>query len=69
MSCPMCETLCILLLLLLFLTGIIGGYSLEHKERYDIIIVEEWYIFVLQVPRDFLPHHIYIFSTCLYFTL
>ena len=22
----------------------IGAYSLEHKERYDIIIGEEWYI-------------------------
>ena len=36
----------------------IGAYSrlIEHKERYDIIIGEERYIFVLQQgPRDFLP--------------
>ena len=32
----------------------IGAYSLKNKERYDIIIGEEWYICVLQqVPRDF----------------
>ena len=32
----------------------IGAYSLEHKERYDVITIigEEWYIFVLQqVPN------------------
>ena len=44
----------------------VGTYSLEHKERYDIIVGEEWCIFVLQVPRNFLPYH--LFSTCLYFT-
>ena len=33
----------------------IGDYSLEHNEHYDIIIGEEWYIFVLQqAPGDFL---------------
>ena len=30
-------------------------YSLEHKEGYDIITDDERYIYVLQVPRDFLP--------------
>ena len=38
------------------LTTIIGAYSLliEHKERCDIIIGEEWYIFVLErIPRDY----------------
>ena len=41
----------------------IGAYSLERKERYDIIIIgKEWYIFVLQGSRDFLPCH--LFSTC-----
>ena len=48
-----------------------GAYSLEQKERYDITIDEEMYIFVLQlyiiiVHRDFLP--CYIFGACLYFT-
>ena len=40
------------------LTTIIEAYSLliEHKERYDIMIGEERYIFVLQqVPMDVLP--------------
>ena len=46
----------------------LGAYSQEHKERYDIIISEEWYIFTLQqVYRDFLPCH--LFDACLYFTL
>ena len=49
----------------------IRAYSLEHKERYGIIIGEEWYVFILQqAPRHFLPCH--LFSTmhsCLYFTL
>ena len=46
----------------------IGSYSLEHKERYDSIIGEEWYIFDLQqVHRGFLPCH--LFGACLYFTL
>ena len=49
----------------------IGAFSQEHKERYDIIISEEWYIFVLQqvhtTSRDFLPCH--LFGACLYFTL
>ena len=36
------------------------AYNLEHKEHYDTIIGEEWYIFVLQqVPRDFLQCAIY----------
>ena len=46
---------------------IIGAFSLliEHKERYDIIIGEERYIFVLQqVPRDSLPcHHVSVKGT------
>ena len=41
----------------------IGAYSLEHyKERYDNIIGDEWYIFVLQqvvVPRNFLLCHLF----------
>ena len=38
----------------------IGAFSLEHKERYDIIIGEERYIYVLQqVPRDFLSRHLF----------
>ena len=46
----------------------IGAFSLKHKEHHDIIISAEWYIFVLQqVPKDFLPCH--LFSTCLYFTV
>ena len=32
----------------------LGAFSLEHKERYDIIIGEEWYMLGLQqVPRTF----------------
>ena len=27
----------------------LGAYSLEHKERYDIIIGEGWYIFVVRI--------------------
>ena len=40
-----------------------GAYSLEHKERYDIITTgEEWYTYVLQqIPRDLLRCH--LFST------
>ena len=41
----------------------IGANSLEHsKERYDNIIGDEWYIFVLQqvvVPRNFLLCHLF----------
>ena len=38
----------------------IGAYSLEHKEHYEIIIDEEWPIFVLQqVHRDFLPRQLF----------
>ena len=45
-----------------------GAYSLEHRERDDIIVGEKFYIYVLQqVPKDFSPCH--PFSTCLYFTL
>ena len=43
-----------------------GAYSLEHKERYDIVIGEERCIHVLQhviVPRDVLPC-IYSLCTC-----
>ena len=33
-----------------------GTSNLEHKERYYIIISEEWYMLVLQLVRkDFLP--------------
>ena len=48
----------------------IGAYSVEHKERYDIIIGEEWYIFVLQVSIEELftvPSIQYVFvshTTC-----
>ena len=48
------------------------AYILEHKERYDIIIGEEWYVFVIQqAPRHFLPRHLFstIHSCFLYFTL
>ena len=38
-----------------------------NKERYHIIISEDWYIFVLQVHKDFLPCH-HLFGVCLYFT-
>ena len=32
----------------------LGAFRLEHKERYDIIIGEEWYMLGLQqVPRTF----------------
>ena len=45
-----------------------GTYSLEHMELYNIVIGEEWYIFVLQqVHKDFLLCH--LFGACLYFTL
>ena len=38
----------------------LGAYSLEHKERYDIITDEEWDTFALQqTPRDFLPCHLF----------
>ena len=33
-------------------------YSLEHKERYNIVIVGENNFHVLQVPRDFLLCHL-----------
>ena len=45
------------------------SYSLavysKHKQHYDILISEEWYIFVLQqVQRDFLPCR--LFGACSY---
>ena len=33
-----------------------GVYSLEHKERYDIIIGEEWYITVPCIQYMFVFH-------------
>ena len=48
----------------------IRAFSLEHKERYDIIIGEEWYIFVFQqVPTIIGLLLCHLFSTWLYFTL
>ena len=46
----------------------IGALNLEqHKERYDIIIGEEWCIFLLQVPRDFLPCNLFSVCVCVCF--
>ena len=44
-----------------------GGYII-YEERYDIIVGDQYIIYVLQeVPRDLLPYH--LFNTCcLYFT-
>ena len=40
----------------------IKAYSLEHKKRYNIVICEEKYIYVLrEVRRDF-PLRVYVWS-------